>query len=62
VVVFLALRISFLPFAESPKIKINPNLIYEEETYKIRRTCFEVYREKGCGRAGLGADDSWNPG
>ena len=25
------------------------NLLYEEESYKIRGACFEVYREKGCG-------------
>ena len=24
-------------------------LIYEEESYKIRGACFEVYKEKGCG-------------
>ena len=24
-------------------------LIHEQETYRIRGTCFEVYREKGCG-------------
>ena len=24
-------------------------LIHEEETYKIRGACFEVYKEKGCG-------------
>jgi GxxExxY protein len=28
---------------------MNTNLIYEEESYKIRGACFEVYREKGCG-------------
>jgi len=25
------------------------NLLYPEESYKIRGACFEVYREKGCG-------------
>src|SRR5262245_23156134 len=24
-------------------------LLYEEETYRIRGACFEVYKEKGCG-------------
>ena len=24
-------------------------LIHEQETYRIRGACFEVYREKGCG-------------
>src|SRR5882672_2733925 len=28
---------------------MSTNLIYEEESYKIRGACFEVYREKGCG-------------
>jgi len=28
---------------------MNTTLIYEEESYKIRGACFEVYREKGCG-------------
>jgi GxxExxY protein len=26
-----------------------PELIYEEESYKIRGACFEVYKDKGCG-------------
>lgn len=26
-------------------------LLYEEESYRIRGACFEVYREKGCGFA-----------
>jgi GxxExxY protein len=26
-------------------------LLYEDESYKIRGACFEVYREKGCGFA-----------
>ena len=25
------------------------NLPYEQETYRIRGACFEVYKEKGCG-------------
>ena len=24
-------------------------LVYEQETYRIRGACFEVYKEKGCG-------------
>ena len=24
-------------------------LLYEEETYRIRGACFEVYKEEGCG-------------
>ena len=26
-----------------------PNLIYEQETYKILGACFEVHKQKGCG-------------
>ena len=25
------------------------DLLYEQETYRIRGACFEVYKEKGCG-------------
>ena len=25
------------------------DLLFEDETYKIRGACFEVYKEKGCG-------------
>ncbi len=25
------------------------DLLFEQETYKIRGACFEVYKEKGCG-------------
>lgn len=25
------------------------DLLYEEETYRLRGACFEVYKEKGCG-------------
>src|SRR6185369_7827251 len=28
---------------------MNTNLLYTEESYKIRGACFEVYKEKGCG-------------
>jgi GxxExxY protein len=28
---------------------MSSKLLYEEETYKVRGACYEVYREKGCG-------------
>ena len=28
---------------------MKPPLIYADETYRIRKALFEVYKEKGCG-------------